>query len=81
VITTDKGNQFNADMTRIFLDLYDVYIHFFTEYHLETNDLTENRNREIGKYLGLLEKKRTRLGFSIMGLKNIKKHSHKIFQF
>ena len=57
VITTDNRTQFNADMTRIFLDLYDVYIHFATSYHPETNGMTENRNREIGKYLRLLGEK------------------------
>ena len=50
VITTDNGTQFNSDMTRIFLDLYDVYIHFSATYHPENNGMTENRNRKIGKY-------------------------------
>lgn len=57
VITTDNGTQFNSDMTRIFLDLYDVYIHFSATYHPETNGMTENRNREIGKYLRVLGEK------------------------
>ena len=54
VITTDNGTQFSADFTKIFLDLYDVYIRFITTYHPESNGLTENRNREIGKLLRLL---------------------------
>jgi len=41
-------------MTKIFLDLYDVYIKFVTIYHPESNGLTENRNKEIGKLLRLL---------------------------
>jgi len=57
VVTTDNGPQFNSELTRIFLDLYDVYIHFSTTYHPETNGMTENRNREIGKYLRLLGQK------------------------
>ena len=54
VITADNGVQFTSDMTKIFLDLYDVYIKFTSTYHPESNGLTENRNREIGKYLRLL---------------------------
>jgi len=54
VITTDNGTQFSADYTKIFLDLYDVYIRFITTYHPESNGLTENRNRDIGKLLRLL---------------------------
>jgi len=54
VITTDNGAQFTSDMTKIFLDLYDVYIKFVTTYHPESNGLTENRNKEIGKLLRLL---------------------------
>jgi len=54
VITTDNGTQFTADYTKIFLDLYDVYIRFITTYHPESNGLTENRNREIGKLLRLM---------------------------
>jgi len=54
VITTDNGPQFTADYTKIFLDLYDIYIRFITIYHPESNGLTENRNREIGKLLRLL---------------------------
>jgi len=54
VITSDNGVQFTSDFTKIILDLYDVYIRFTTTYHPESNGLTENRNREIGKYLRLL---------------------------
>eukprot|EP00833_Pecoramyces_ruminatium_P011787 jgi/Orpsp1_1/1185819/evm.model.c7180000095484.1 len=54
VITTDNGVQFTADYTKIFLDLYDVYIRFIVSYHPESNGLTENRNREINKYLRIL---------------------------
>jgi len=54
VITTDNGVQFSSDMTKIFLDLYDVYIKFTSTYHPESNGLTENRNKEIGKLLRLL---------------------------
>ena len=57
VITTDNGPQFSSDMTKIFLDLYDVYVRFVTTYHPESNGLTENRNKEIGKLLRLLGKK------------------------
>ena len=56
-ITTDNGVQFNSDFTKIFLNLYDVYIKFTVIYHPESNGLTENRNREIGKLLRLLESK------------------------
>ena len=56
-ITTDNGVQFNSDMTKMFLDLYDVYVRFSTTYHPETNGLTENRNKEIGKLLRLLGNK------------------------
>jgi len=54
VITTDNGIQFTSDMTKIFLDLYDVYVKFTTTYHPESNGLVENRNKEIGKLLRLL---------------------------
>jgi len=57
VITTDNGVQFTADMTKIFLDLYDVYVKFTSTYHPESNGLTENRDKEIGKMLRLLSKK------------------------
>ena len=57
VITTDNGVQFTSDMTKIFLDLYDVYVRFSTTYHPETNGLTENRNKEIGKLLRVLGEK------------------------
>jgi len=57
IITTDNGPQFSSDMTKIFLDLYDVYIKFVTPYHPESNGLVENRNKEIGKLLRLLGKK------------------------
>jgi len=56
-IITDNGVQFNSDFTKIFLDLYDVYIKFTVTYHPESNGLTENRNREIGKLLRLLASK------------------------
>ena len=54
IITTDNGTQFTSDMTKIFLDLYDVYVKFITPYHPESNGLVENRNKEIGKLLRLL---------------------------
>jgi len=57
IITTDNGPQFTSDMTKIFLDLYDVYVKFVSTYHPESNGLTENRNKEIGKLLRLLGKK------------------------
>ena len=56
VITTDNGVQFSSDYTKLFLDLYDVYVRFTSTYHPESNGLTENRNKEIGKYLRLLGK-------------------------
>jgi len=54
IITTDNGTQFTSDMTKIFLDLYVVYVKFITPYHPESNGLDENRNKEIGKLLRLL---------------------------
>ena len=36
---------------------YDVYVKFTSTYHPESNGLTENRNKEIGKLLRLLGKK------------------------
>ena len=54
IITTDNGAQFTSDMTKIFLDLYDVYVKFITPYHPESNGLVENGNKEIGKLLRLL---------------------------
>ena len=57
IITTDNGVQFTSDMTKVFLDLYDVYIKFVSTYHPESNGLTENRNKEIGKLLQLLGEK------------------------
>jgi len=57
VVTTDNGPQFTSDYTKIFLDLYDVYVKFVSTYHPESNGLTENRNKEIGKYLRLLSSK------------------------
>ena len=53
-ITVDNGVQFVADLTKIFLDMYDVYIKFTTTYHPESNGLTENRNKEISKEIRLL---------------------------
>ena len=47
----DNGPQLNSDYTKIFLDLYGVYIHFVANYHPPSNGLVENRNREIGKQL------------------------------
>jgi len=46
----DNGPQLECDYTKIFLDLYDVYIHFGV-YHPPSNGLVENRNREIEKKL------------------------------
>ena len=57
VINTDNGVQFTSDMTKIFLDLYDVHVKFIATYHPESNGLTENRNKEIGKLFRLLGKK------------------------
>ena len=57
VITTNNGVQFTSDMTKIFLDIYDVYVKFIATYHPESNGLTENRNKEIWKLLRLLGKK------------------------
>jgi len=47
----DNGPQLDSDFTKIFLDLYGVYIHFVSKYHPPSNGLVENRNREIGKQL------------------------------
>ena len=57
VITTDNVVQFTSDMTKIFLDLYDVYVKFTSTSHPEWNGLTKNRNKEIGKLLRLLGSK------------------------
>jgi len=57
VITADNGVQFTSDMTKIFLDLYDVYIKFTSTYHPESNGMVENRNKEIVKLLRLLGNK------------------------
>jgi len=43
----------SSDFTKLFLDLYDAYERFTSTYHPESNGLTENRNKEIGKYLRL----------------------------
>ena len=51
VINMDNGPQLDCDYTKIFLDLYDVYIHFVGIYHPPSNGLVENRNREIEKKL------------------------------
>jgi len=51
IINMDNGTQLNSDFTKIFLDLYGVYIHFVVRYHPASNGLVENRNREIGKQL------------------------------
>lgn len=56
-ITTDNGVQFTSDFTKIFLDMFDVYIKFAVTHHPETNGMTENRNREINKLLRLLAEK------------------------
>jgi len=56
-ITMDNNVQFTSDMTKIFLDLYNVYIKFSTIYHPKTNGLIENRIKEIGKLLKLLSEK------------------------
>jgi len=53
IITTDNGVQFTYNMTKIFLDLYDVYVKFTFTYHSESNGLEKNRNKEIGKLLRL----------------------------
>jgi len=53
-VTADNGVQFTADYTKIFLDMYDVYITFTTTYHPESNGMTENRNKEINKLLRTL---------------------------
>jgi len=47
----DNGTQLASNFTKIFLDLYGVYIHFVAPYHPPSNGLVENRNREIGKQL------------------------------
>jgi len=51
IINMDNGPQLDSDFTKIFLDLYGVYIHFVVRYHPSSNGLVENRNREIGKQL------------------------------
>ena len=51
IINMDNGQQLNSDYSKIFFDLYRVYIHFVASYHPPSNGLVENRNREIGKQL------------------------------
>ena len=51
IINMDNGPQLNSDYSKIFLDLYGVYIHFAGSYHPPSNSLVENRNQEIGKQL------------------------------
>ena len=53
IITTDNGVQFTYNVTKIFLDLNDVYVKFTFTYHSESNGLEKNRNKEIGKLLWL----------------------------
>jgi len=43
--------KFTSDYTKIFLYLYDVYFHFVSIHHSESNGLVENRNRDIRKQL------------------------------
>jgi len=50
IIVIDNGVQFTSDI-KIFLDLYNIYIHFVSIHHPESYDLVENRNREFGKQL------------------------------
>jgi len=57
IIVTDNGVQFTSDITKAFVDLYGSYIQFVATYHPESNGLTENRNREIGKLLRTLGEK------------------------
>jgi len=57
IIVTDNGTQFSSDVTKAFMDLYGTYVQFATPYHPETNGMTENRNREIGKLLRILGEK------------------------
>jgi len=54
ILITDNGPQFTSDKTKAFLDLHDVYVHYVSTYHPESNGAIENRNREICKYLRLL---------------------------
>ena len=51
VINMDNGAQLNSDYTKIFLDLYGIYIYFVSVYNPASNGLVENRNREIEKKL------------------------------
>ena len=51
IINMDNGPQLDCDYTKIFLDLYGVYIHFVGIYHPPSNGLVENRNREIERKL------------------------------
>jgi len=45
------------DMTKVFLDLYEIYVKFTFIYHPKSNRLRENRNKEISKLLRLLDSK------------------------
>jgi len=76
---------YNSDFTKIFLDLYDVYIKFTVLYYPESNCLTENRNREIGKLLRLLASKEKEwdlvLPFALWGLRISKNSVTKYLSF
>jgi len=54
ILVTDNGPQFTSNATKGFLDLYNVYTHYTSTYHPESNGQVENRNREIIKYIRLL---------------------------
>ena len=43
-----------SNATKEFLDLYNVYVHYISTYHPESNGQVENRNRKIIKYIRLL---------------------------
>ena len=54
ILITDNGPQFTSNATKGFLDLYNVYVHYISTYHSESNGQVENRKREIIKYIRLL---------------------------
>ena len=57
LLITDNGPQFISAQIKGFLDIYGIYMLPATPYHPETNGKVENRNKEIGKYLRLLNEK------------------------
>ena len=50
IIVTYNRVQFTSDYTKIFLDLYDVYIHFVNIHHPESNGLVEIEIKKLENF-------------------------------